>query len=107
MITDRPLPLAVPQIFLDGGVDASILPDTGSGVDRLSRGFLKHPDTYLNINDLFHVKLDIETWGQFMAASLEEQRRFMRELLAEWEMNRARDLAEDERRDGLRGHWGD
>ena len=50
---------------------------------------------------------DIETWAQFMAASLEERHAFMRELLAEWEMNRARELAEDERRDGLRGYWGD
>lgn len=49
----------------------------------------------------------IETWAEFMAASLEERRRFMQELLREWEMNRARELAEDERRDGFRGHWGD
>ena len=50
---------------------------------------------------------EIETWAQFMAASLEERRAFMRELLAEWEANRAREFAEDERRDGSRGHWGD
>lgn len=50
---------------------------------------------------------DIETWAQFMAASLETRRTFMRELLAEWEMNCKRELAEDERRDGKRGHWGD
>ena len=49
----------------------------------------------------------IETWAEFIAATVEERRRFMDELVREWELNRARELAEDECRDGLRGHWGD
>lgn len=53
------------------------------------------------------MKPEIETWGEFMAASIEERRKAMKEILAEWEMNRAREVAEDERRDGKRGHWGD
>lgn len=55
------------------------------------------------------MKHELETWtlAQFMAASVEERRAFMRELLTEWEMNRARQLREDDRADGRRGHWGD
>ena len=47
------------------------------------------------------------TWGDFMAATPEQRRRWRDQLLQEWEENRARDLDEDERRDSLRGHWGD
>lgn len=70
----------------------------------------KHPETSRHIPKhwrTFHVKLDIETWAEFMTASPEEQRRSMQKLLREWEENRAREFAEDERRDARRGHWGD
>lgn len=50
---------------------------------------------------------DITTWAEFLAATAEQRRRWRDELLREWEMNCARQFAEDERRDGFRGHWGD
>jgi len=49
----------------------------------------------------------IKTWAEFLLLTPEQRRRWRDELLREWEMNRADELAEDERRDGLRGHWGD
>jgi hypothetical protein len=47
------------------------------------------------------------TWAEFMAATPEQRRRWRDRLLREWEQNRERELAEDERADGKRGHWGD
>jgi len=49
----------------------------------------------------------ITTWAEFLLLTPEQRRRWRDELLREWEENRARELAEDERRDSLRGHWGD
>jgi hypothetical protein len=49
----------------------------------------------------------ITTWAEFMAATPEQRRRFLDQLFREWEQNRVRQVAEDERRDGKRGHWGD
>jgi hypothetical protein len=47
------------------------------------------------------------TWAEFIAATPEQRRRWRDRLLREWEQNRERELAEDERADGTRGHWGD
>jgi len=47
------------------------------------------------------------TWAEFLLLTPEQQRRWRDELLREWELNRARELDEDEQRDGKRGHWGD
>ena len=47
------------------------------------------------------------TVAEYQAMTPQERRRWRDELLREWEMNYLRDLAEDERRDGKRGHWGD
>ena len=47
------------------------------------------------------------TWAQFVAATAEQRRRWRDALLQQWEENRARELAEDELRDGFRAHWGD
>jgi hypothetical protein len=49
----------------------------------------------------------IATWGQFLQATVDERRRCMKEIFDEWEQNRARELAEDERADGKRGDWGE
>jgi hypothetical protein len=49
----------------------------------------------------------IATWGQFLEATVEERRQCMKEIFDEWEQNHARELAEDERGDSNRGHWGD
>lgn len=45
--------------------------------------------------------------AEYLAMTEQERRRWREELLREWEMNRVRELSEDDRRDGLRGHWGD
>lgn len=50
---------------------------------------------------------DITTWAEFMLATAEQRRRWRDALLREWELNRTRELAEDERADAERGHWGD
>jgi hypothetical protein len=49
----------------------------------------------------------ITTWAEFMAATPEQRRRWRDRLLREWEENGERELAEDERADGARRHWGD
>ena len=47
------------------------------------------------------------TMAEYLAMTEHERRRWRDELLREWEMNHARELEEDARRDGKRGHWGD
>jgi len=47
------------------------------------------------------------TWAEFLLLTPEQRRRWRDELLREWEQNRAHEVAEDERRDGQRGDWGD
>lgn len=47
------------------------------------------------------------TMAELLLLTPEQRRRWRDELLREWERNRADEMAEDERRDGLRGHWGD
>ena len=51
--------------------------------------------------------LEFPTWEEIAAAPPEQRRRWRDRLLREWEQNRERQLAEDERADGKRGHWGD
>jgi hypothetical protein len=47
------------------------------------------------------------TWAEFMAMTAEQRRRFLDQLFREWDENRRREIAEDDRADGKRGHWGD
>jgi len=49
----------------------------------------------------------IKTWAEFLLLTPEQRRRWRDELLREWELNRAHEVAEDARRDGERGDWGD
>jgi len=51
--------------------------------------------------------LEFPTWEELMTATPEQRRRWRDKLLREWEENRARELAEDDRADAKRGHWGD